>query len=144
MRPEQIARSITQSCSVTTIDASSHIVTQLQQFLQQNEFIRRYGDTGEDEFGNRGGTITQRLMLMNGKLAHEVPEFNPMVTNASSQISAVRARSREGRRSGVSDGAITSSRRVIESEYWTDRSLRSGARDRPPTKSKPSKTSTGR
>ena len=86
LRPEQIARTITQSCSVTTIDANSHIVDQLQQFFQQNEFIKRYGDTGEDEFGAHGGTLTQRLMLMNGKLAHEVPEFKPMLTNASSQV----------------------------------------------------------
>ena len=31
--------------------------------------MKRYGDTGEDEFEDRGGTVTQRLLLMNGNLS---------------------------------------------------------------------------
>jgi hypothetical protein len=38
---------------------------------QQNEFVTRYGDTGEDEFEGRGGTIPQRLLMMYGKLVRE-------------------------------------------------------------------------
>jgi hypothetical protein len=28
--------------------------------------VKRYGDAGEDEFEDRSGTLTQRLLLMNG------------------------------------------------------------------------------
>jgi hypothetical protein len=38
---------------------------------QENEFVQRYGDSGEDEFDGRGGTIPQRLLMMNGKLVRE-------------------------------------------------------------------------
>ena len=38
---------------------------------QQNDFIDRYGDSGEDEFDGHGGTIPQRLLMMNGTLIHE-------------------------------------------------------------------------
>ena len=37
----------------------------------RNDFVRRYGDTGEDEFDSRGGTIPQRLVLMNGDIVRE-------------------------------------------------------------------------
>ena len=43
----------------------------LGRFGDQNEFVKRYGDSGEDEFDGKGGTIPQRLLLMNGKLVHE-------------------------------------------------------------------------
>ena len=33
--------------------------------------MKCYGDRGEDEFDNRGGTIPQRLLLMNGELVHD-------------------------------------------------------------------------
>ncbi|MDT9120995.1 hypothetical protein RSW84_26510, partial [Escherichia coli] len=68
LRPEQVAGSIIQSSSLTTIDANSHIVAQLSRYAQQSGFVERYGDTGEDEFLESGGTVTQRLLLMNGEL----------------------------------------------------------------------------
>lgn len=88
LRPEQVAGAISQSASVKTIDATSHILFQLRRFLEQNDFVKRYGDTGEDEFDERAGTIAQRLLLMNGKLVKERTEVN-LVTNAASQIGAL-------------------------------------------------------
>ena len=84
LRPEQMAGGMLQSASLTTIDADSHIISQLQRFNEQNEFIQRYGDTGEDEFEDRAGTIAQRL-LMNGKLVKGRTEPNP-IFNAATRI----------------------------------------------------------
>ena len=71
LRPEQVAGSILQAASVATLDAESHILLRLARFGQINEFVTRYGDTGEDEFDGRGGTIPQRLLMMNGKMVRE-------------------------------------------------------------------------
>ena len=38
---------------------------------QQNEFVNRFGDPGEDEFSDRGETVTQRLLLLNGEMVGE-------------------------------------------------------------------------
>ncbi len=71
LRPDQVAGAMTQSTSLTTIDSTAHIVTQLVQFGQQNDFIKRFGDPGEDEFKDRGETVTQRLLMLNGKMLDE-------------------------------------------------------------------------
>ncbi|MFT5524007.1 MAG: hypothetical protein ACI9HK_001957 [Pirellulaceae bacterium] len=76
LRPEQVAGSVIQASSLTTIDANAHIVFQLQRYNQQNEFIQRYGDPGDDEFVERGGTISQRLLMMNGDLVSERTRAN--------------------------------------------------------------------
>lgn len=68
LRPEQVAGSLIQAASLSTIDANSHILFQIARSLGENEFVQRYGDKGEDEFDDRGGTITQRLLMMNGEL----------------------------------------------------------------------------
>ena len=85
LRPDQVAGSIIQAASLKTIDANSHIIAQLQRFGQQNDFVRRYGDTGEDEFDVRSGTITQRLLMMNGELVRERTKED-LVTNAATRI----------------------------------------------------------
>jgi Protein of unknown function (DUF1549)/Protein of unknown function (DUF1553) len=71
LRPEQVVGSVQQAASLTTLDAETHILIRLAGLGARNEFIKRYGDTGEDEFDNRGGTIPQRLLLMNGELVHD-------------------------------------------------------------------------
>ena len=73
-----MAGSVLQAASLTTIDAESHIFVRLARHGQQNEFVKRYGDTGEDEFDGRGGTIPQRLLLMNGELVRERIEARPV------------------------------------------------------------------
>jgi hypothetical protein len=84
LRPEQVSGSVLQAASVATIDAESHILVRLMRYGQQNDFVTRYGDTGEDEFEGRGGTIPQRLLLMNGKVVRERIQESPL--NASSRI----------------------------------------------------------
>lgn len=85
LRPEQVAGGLIQACSLRTIDADSHVLSQLIRFFQQNDFLKRYGDIGEDEFVSRGGTVTQRLLMMNGKLLKERTKENP-IANASTAI----------------------------------------------------------
>jgi len=70
LRPEQVAGSILQAASVRTIDQQSHVLTRLARAGDENNFIKRYGDTGEDEFDGRGGTIPQSLLRLNGDMVH--------------------------------------------------------------------------
>jgi hypothetical protein len=84
LRSDQVARSLLQACSLKTVNDESNLLTRFAFFDQERRFIERYGDTGEDEFDGRGGTIPQRLLMMNGVLIHErtKEDFN----NASSRI----------------------------------------------------------
>lgn len=71
LRPDQAAGSIAQSTQFATIDNTAHIITRLTSFGQINEFITRFGDPGEDEFEDRGETVTQRLLMLNGNMVSE-------------------------------------------------------------------------
>ncbi|MCP4194027.1 MAG: DUF1553 domain-containing protein [Planctomycetaceae bacterium] len=88
LRPEQVAGSLLQASLLTTIDANSHIFVRLMRYQQEAEFVERYGDRGEDEFGNRGGTIPQRLLLMNGQLISARTK-DDLIGNASTRIAAL-------------------------------------------------------
>jgi hypothetical protein len=88
LRSEQIAGSVLQSSNLKTVDASSHVLVRVTRFFQQNDFVRRYGDAGENEFGQVGGTIPQRLVLMNGDLVHERTKED-LVMNAATRIAAL-------------------------------------------------------
>lgn len=85
LRPEQVAGGILQAASLKAIDADSHILTRIIKYLQGNEFVQRYGDIGSDEFGVHGGTIPQRLLMMNGKMVSEKTDDN-LVMNAAAQL----------------------------------------------------------
>ncbi|MBX3400751.1 MAG: DUF1549 domain-containing protein [Gemmataceae bacterium] len=87
LRPEQVVGAMLQSASIATIDAESHIVTRLMRYGQTNDFLKAYGDTGDDEFDDRGGTIPQRLVLMNGDLVRERTKDG--ILNASSRIASI-------------------------------------------------------
>jgi hypothetical protein len=87
LRPEQVAGSIIQAASLTAIDADSHILFRMARAFQQGDFIKRYGDVGEDEFYAQGGTISQRLLMMNGELVHERIK-DDLVSNAATRILA--------------------------------------------------------
>jgi hypothetical protein len=87
LRPEQVVGGILQASSVSTINPSSHLVGRCFRWLQQKDFIQRYGDSGEDEFNTRSGTIPQRLLMMNGSLLEEKIKDGPL--NASTQIGAM-------------------------------------------------------
>ncbi len=71
LRPDQVAEAIFQAASLPTLGPQSPWIVRLAYYTGCNEFVGRYGDTGEDEFAVRGGTIPQRLLLMNGKLVRE-------------------------------------------------------------------------
>ena len=77
LRPEQVIGSLLQASSLQTIDQNSHLIFRAKKFFQENDFVRDYGDLGGDELLDRTGTIPQRLLLMNGRLAREALEANP-------------------------------------------------------------------
>jgi Protein of unknown function (DUF1549)/Protein of unknown function (DUF1553) len=87
LRPEQVVGAILQSASLATIDYESNILVRFARAVGQNEFIERYGDSGADEFDEHGGTIPQRLLMMNGKIVHERTDDRLLAT-AASQIAA--------------------------------------------------------
>lgn len=101
LRPEQVAGGIIQASSVTTVNANSHLFVRLARITNEKDFLDRYGDTGEDEFSGRGGTIPQRLLLMNGQLTKE--RIKEDLFTASSRIA----------------GQAPDDRRAVEAAYLT-------------------------
>lgn len=85
LRPEQVAGGIFQASRIKRADRDSAFVLQLQRLGMTNDFVRRFGDLGEDEFVVDSVTVSQRLVMLNGKLLAESTESNP-VLNASSHI----------------------------------------------------------
>lgn len=83
LRPEQVAGSIIQAARVKRIDRNSSLVLQFLSFTGNNEFVERDGDIGEDEFTTDSVTITQRLLMMNGKMLRELTEDNPVLNSTS-------------------------------------------------------------
>ena len=78
LRPEQVIGSMLQASSVQTIDQNNHLVFRLLRLARQNDFVREYGDFGEGELEERGGTIPQRLLMMNGQLMRDITDANPL------------------------------------------------------------------
>jgi Protein of unknown function (DUF1549)/Protein of unknown function (DUF1553) len=78
LRPEQLIGSILQSTSPRTIDQNSHLFVRTKRFFQENEFVKQYGDLGDNELDERSGTIAQALLRMNGKLASEALQAKDM------------------------------------------------------------------
>lgn len=85
LRPEQVAGSIIQSASFRALDSDAHILDRFRRFSETNDFVKRYGDQGENEFQEESGTIPQRLLLMNGKLVGERTGENPIM-NSSTRV----------------------------------------------------------
>ncbi|MFN0078407.1 MAG: DUF1549 domain-containing protein [Prosthecobacter sp.] len=86
LRPEQMAGSVIQAASLSTIDAETHVLFRIKRDLDVDNFVKRYGDSGEDTFDDGGGTIPQRLLLMNGNMISDNTKNNPLI-NASTRIS---------------------------------------------------------
>ncbi|MBI3836864.1 MAG: DUF1549 domain-containing protein [Planctomycetia bacterium] len=87
LRPEQVVGALLQSASLSTIDSSSHIIVRLAREIGQRDFIKQYGDSGAEEFDAHGGTIPQRLLMMNGKIVDEKTK-EALLSNAATQIAA--------------------------------------------------------
>ncbi len=86
LRPEQMAGSVIQAASVGSIDSEAHVLFRIKRDIDVNNFVKRYGDKGEDDFDNASGTIPQRLLLMNGNMVTDNVKGNPLV-GASTRIS---------------------------------------------------------
>ncbi|MEM1442413.1 MAG: hypothetical protein AAGF67_08725, partial [Verrucomicrobiota bacterium] len=82
-----VAGSVIQAASLQALDQDVHIITKIRRFGETNDFVKRYGDQGEDEFAEEAGTIPQRLLLMNGKLVAERTGPNP-ISNSVSRLAA--------------------------------------------------------
>ncbi|MFO0903509.1 MAG: DUF1553 domain-containing protein [Pirellulales bacterium] len=113
LRPEQVAGSVIQASSLTPIDDDAHILRKLIKFGETNEFVKRYGDTGEDEFADRGGTIPQRLLMMNGELVKERTKEN-LVFNAATRIAVI---ARDPRKAVETAYLVVLSRRPTPEEW---------------------------
>lgn len=85
LRPEQVAGGILQSASLETLNYDSHIFIRIARQIGQSDFVKNYGDMGEDELLPQGGTIPQRLMMMNGGVVKNKTDYN-LLLNASTQI----------------------------------------------------------
>jgi len=85
LRPEQVSGSVLQAAQLHTIDAGSNLIVRITRYGQEDEFVKRYGDTGDDEFDDHGGTIPQRLLMMNGQMVKDRTEQDA-VNNASTSI----------------------------------------------------------
>jgi hypothetical protein len=88
LRPEQMAGALIQASSLKTIDGQAHVIMRLTMYGQTNQFVQRYGDLDDDEFTDRGSTIPQRLLMMNGNLVKERTQPNPLLS-ASTRIAAL-------------------------------------------------------
>lgn len=86
LRPEQVASSIVQSSSLRTRDHTNHILFQFVRQIETNDFVQRYGDAGEYELEPDTQTISQRLLLLNGKLVQQKTDADDLKTNASGRI----------------------------------------------------------
>ncbi|HEX3870386.1 MAG TPA: DUF1553 domain-containing protein, partial [Pirellulales bacterium] len=85
LRGEQVAGSLEQSAALSTRDARSNLLMRIAKAAETNDFLKRYGDFGEDEMSDRGTTIPQRLLLMNGTIVkNKTNHKNPLL--ASRQI----------------------------------------------------------
>jgi hypothetical protein len=84
LRPEQVVGSLLQAAKLETVNGDSNIFVRLTAYADETAFVQRYGDTGEDEFSSRGGTLPQRLLMMNGNLVHE--RTREELANAATRI----------------------------------------------------------
>ena len=84
LRVDQVVGSMLQASSVRTIDLNSALLTRMIRFIRENDFLREYGDAGDEELLARTGTVPQALVRMNGKLVRETTDPNPF--NATTRL----------------------------------------------------------
>lgn len=71
LRPEQVIGSMLQASSLKTLDQNSHWTMRAVRFFRELDFVKEYGDLGDDELTERAGTIPQALLRMNSSFAAE-------------------------------------------------------------------------
>jgi len=72
LRPEQVIGSMVQAGNILTIDQNSHLFTRFTRLINENDFLKRYGEIPEDELLQQTGTIPQALLRMNGKFTRDL------------------------------------------------------------------------
>ncbi len=77
LRPEQVIGAMLQASTIKTIDQNSHWVQRALRFFSELNFVKEYGDLGDDELGEHSGTIPQALLRMNGEFARDRSEGTP-------------------------------------------------------------------
>jgi len=77
LRPEQIIGSMLQAWSIRTMDQNSNLLSRVIRLLREIDFVREYGDYGEDELGEHPGTIPQALLRMNGEFVQQISAAAP-------------------------------------------------------------------
>jgi hypothetical protein len=87
LRPEQMIGAMVQAASIKTIDQNSHLFTRLLRLIRENDFLKEYGDLGEQELEDRSGTIPQALLRMNGRFAAEISDAN--ILNAPGRLTGM-------------------------------------------------------
>ncbi len=85
LRPEQVIGSVIQTSSLAALDEESHIINKLRRSAEVRNFVKQFGDQGEEELQLSPGTIPQRLLLMNSKMIEERIKPNPF-QNSSTRI----------------------------------------------------------
>jgi hypothetical protein len=93
LRPEQVAGAVFQAASLSTLGPQSPWLVRLANYTGRNDFVRRYGDRGEDELAATSGTIPQRLLLMNGEVVKD--KTRDGLFNASRRIAELAPDDRE-------------------------------------------------
>ncbi|QDV30737.1 hypothetical protein Spb1_26710 [Planctopirus ephydatiae] len=78
LRPEQIIGNMLQAWSLQTIDQNSHVFVRLFRLFRERDFLKEYGDTGEEELALFTGTIPQALLRMNGEFSRQLSEATPL------------------------------------------------------------------
>ena len=71
LRPEQVIGSMVQASSLKTIDQNTHWTGRALRFFRELDFVKQYGDLGDEELTERAGTIPQALLRMNSEFASE-------------------------------------------------------------------------
>ena len=78
LRPEQAIGAMAQAASVRTLDDDSPLFLRAIRFFREIDFVRDYGDLGEDELNGSPATVPQALLRMNGDLARELSAPGPL------------------------------------------------------------------
>lgn len=94
LRSEQVAGAIQQATSLETLDADTHLLVRVRRLIEEGQFTGRFGDAGEAELADAGGTIPQRLLMANGDFVRNRTLNNPLF-NAAAQIALLAAGDRE-------------------------------------------------
>ena len=85
LRPEQMIGAMAQAASVRTLGRESPLFLRAVRFFREIDFVRDYGDLGEDELSGSAATVPQALLRLNGDLARELAAPSPL--NAAGRLS---------------------------------------------------------